>query len=432
MASKFEVIDTNKVKITFTIPGEKFREGIEKAYKQNRGKINIPGFRKGRAPRKIIELNFGKDVFYEDAVNIALPEIYESTVNELKLEVVSRPEIDLESIDEDDGVVVTAEVYTKPELDIKDTDYIGVSYVPMETVVTDEEINAEIDKARDRNSRMVTVSRPVENNDIVTIDFEGFTDGVPFEGGKGEDFNLTIGSNSFIDTFEHQLIGTSVNDDVEVNVTFPEDYRAENLAGKPAMFKVLVKDIRFKELPVADDDFAQDVSDFETFEEYKNSIKEKLTEAKKESAKRKIEDDLISGIVEKLNLDIPESMIDNQVDQMVNDFANQIRMQGMPLETYLGYMGQTVESLRQTYRPGAETQVKGRLLLETIAKNENITVSDEEFEEELKRLAENYGMELDKLKGILRPEDNDGIQMDIKVRKALDLIVEKAVESKEA
>ncbi|MDL2248728.1 trigger factor [Tyzzerella sp. OttesenSCG-928-J15] len=426
MSSRFEVIEPNKVKITFTIEAEKFEDGVEQAYKRNRGKINIPGFRKGRAPRKIIELNFGKDIFYEDAINIILPDVYEAAVNELNLEVVSRPEIDVEEINDETGVVITAEVYTKPEITVDAANYKGAEYTPVDASVSDDDINEELDKVREQNSRMISVERPIEDGDIAVIDFEGFMDGEAFEGGKGVDHNLTIGSHSFIDNFEEQLIGANVGDDLEVNVNFPEEYHAEHLAGKPAMFKVEIKDIRKKELPELDDDFAQDVSEFDTLDEYKNNIKEKLVEVKEGEAKRKKEDDLITYVISKTEMDIPQVMIENQIDQMVNDFANQIRMQGLPLETYLQYMGQDMNSLREAYKEGAEKQVKGRLVLEAVAKAEGFEVSEEEREAEFARIAESYGMEVEKLKEVLRKEDNEGLDMDIKVKKAVDFINENA------
>ena len=422
MSGKYEVVGNNKVKITFIIENDKFEEGINQAYKRNRGKINIPGFRKGKAPRKIIELNFGKDIFFEDAINIVLPEIYEATVSELKLDVVSRPEIDIAEISEEEGVTITAEVYTKPEIEIPADVYKNAEYTPVESVVTDEEINGEFDKAREQNSRMVSVERPVEDGDIVTIDFEGFIDGEAFPGGKGENYELTIGSGSFIDNFEQQLIGTKLADDLEVNVSFPAEYHAEELAGKPAMFKVEIKDIRKKEMPELDDEFAQEVSEFDTLEEYKNSIKEKLSEAKLEDAERKKEDDIISYIISKIEMDIPEVMIENQVEQMVNDFANQIRMQGLPLETYLQYVGQDMDSLRAAYAEGAEKQVKGRLVLEAVAKAEDFAITDEERDVEIARISESYGMEVDRLKEILRQEDKEGLDTDLKVKKAVDFI----------
>jgi len=426
MSGKYEVIGNNKVKITFIIDNNKFEEGINQAYKRNRGKINIPGFRKGKAPRKIIELNFGKDIFYEDAINIVLPEIYEATVSELNLDVVSRPEIDIEEISDEEGVTITAQVYTKPEIEIPADIYKNAEYTPVEAVVTDEEVNAEFDKVKEQNSRMVSVERPVEDGDIVTIDFEGFIDGEAFPGGKGEDYNLTIGSGSFIDNFEQQLIDSKLADDLEVNVTFPAEYHAKELAGKPAMFKVEIKEIRKKELPELDDDFAQDVSEFDTLEEYKNSVKEKLSEAKQEESKRKMEDDLIAFIISKIEMDIPEVMVENQVDQMVNDFANQIRMQGLPLETYLQYVGQDMDSLREAYREGADKQVKGRLVLEAVAKAEDFIITDEERDAEIARISESYGMEVERLKEILRQEDKEGLDMDLKVKKAVDFIKENA------
>ena len=425
MSSKFEIIGNNHAKITFVITPEKFEEGIEEVYKKNRGKINIPGFRKGRAPRKIIELNFGKEVFYEDAVNALVPEAYDAAVAELKLDVVSRPDIDVEEFSPD-GVIVTAEVYTKPEITVSADVYKNAEYTPEDTEITEDDVAAEILKIQEQNSRMISVERPVADGDIVTIDFEGFIDGEAFDGGKGEDHNLTIGSKSFIDTFEEQLIGAAVGDDLEINVTFPAEYHAENLAGKPAMFKVEIKDIRVKELPELDDEFAQDVSEFDTLDEYKNSVKEKLTETKAAAAKNKKEDELLSYIIEQTPMDIPEAMFDSQVDQMINDFANQIRMQGIPFENYLQYMGQNLDGMRSAYRPGAEKQVKGRLALEAIAKAEAFEVTEEEREAELERIAKNYQMPLDRLKEVLRTGDSDSLDVDIKVTKALNFISEHA------
>ena len=424
MSSKFEVIDSNKVKIEFTISSEIFEQSIEKAYKENRGKIHIPGFRKGKAPRKIIELNFGKDVFYDDAINIALPDTYDAVVEELGLDVVSRPEIDVEDINAETGVTVTAVVYTKPEISVDAEVYKNAEYTETDDAVSDEEVLAEINRTREQNSRLLNMERPVESGDIVTIDFEGFIDGEAFDGGKGENHDLTIGSKSFIDTFEDQLIGKMTGDDLEVNVSFPDEYHAEHLAGKPAMFKVSIKAIKVKELPELDDDFAQDVSEFDTFEEYKNDIKQKLQERKTAAAKTRKEEELINYILEKTPMDIPEVMIENQIDQMVNDFANQIRSQGIPVETYLQYMGTDMNGLRANYTPGAEKQVKGRLLLEAIVKAENFEVTDEDMDAEFERISKNYQMPVEKLKEVIRPEDRKSLEMDIMVVKALNLIAD--------
>ncbi len=428
MGSRFETVETNKVKITFEISPEKFEEGIQEAYKRNRGKINIPGFRKGKAPRKIIEMNFGKEIFYEDAVNIVLPDAYDSAVKELNLDTVSRPEIDIEEISAENGVVLTAEVFVKPEVSIEAEDYKGVRYEIAEAVIEDSEIEAEINKVREQNARIVPVTdRPVQDGDIVTLDFEGFVDGVAFEGGKGENYELTIGSKTFIDTFEEQLTGLNIGEEKDVNVKFPEEYGKEELNGKPALFKVKINGIKFKELPEVDDDLAQDVSEFDTLDEYKNSIKEKLLSAKEEEIKNKKENDIVKAVTEKAKMDVPPVMIENQIENMVNDFANQLRMQGLPLETYLQYVGQDMDSLREAYRANAENQVKSRLVLEAIANKEGFPVTEEDIDAELNKLAENYQMEKERLENILRPEDKEGLKKDIAVRKALDYIVENAV-----
>jgi len=428
MSNKFEKIETNKAKITFVIDPKKFEESIEQAYKENRGKINIPGFRKGKAPRKIVELNFGKSVFYEDAINIALPELYDAAVKEFELDTVSKPEINIEDMSDENGVTVSATVYTKPEITVDADVYKNAEYTPIDITVSDDEINVELDKARNQNSRTVNVERPIEDGDIVTIDFEGFMDGEAFLGGKGENFDLTIGSKSFIDNFEEQLIGKNIADDLEVNVSFPTEYHEQSLAGKPAMFKVEIKNIKVKELPELNDDFAQDVSEFDTFEEYKNSIKEKLQERKEEDAKGKKEDELISYIIEKTPMDIPEVMISNQANQMLDDFANQITRQGIPFEQYMQYMGQDMDALHASYKTGAEKQVKGRLILEAIAKSENFEITEEDMDKELERIATNYQMPLEKLKEVIRPEDRKSLEMDIMVLKALNLIGENGKE----
>lgn len=428
MGSRFETVETNKVKITFEISPEKFEEGVQEAYKKNRGKINIPGFRKGKAPRKIIEMNFGKEVFYEDGVNIVLPEAYDSAVKELNLDTVSRPEIDIEEISAENGVVLTAEVFVKPEVSIETEDYKGVQYEIAEAIIEDSEIEAEINKVREQNARIVPVTdRPVQDGDMVTLDFEGFIDGVPFEGGKGENYELTIGSKTFIDTFEEQLIGLNIDEEKDVNVKFPEEYGKEELNGKPALFKVKINGIKFKELPEIDDDLAQDVSEFDTLEEYKNSIKEKLLSAKEEELKNKKENDIVKAVTERAKMDVPPVMIENQIDNMINDFSNQLRMQGLPLETYLQYVGQDMDSLREAYRANAENQVKSRLVLEAIAKKEGFAVTEEDIDAEISRLAESYQMEKERLVNILRPEDKEGLEKDVAVKKALDYIVENAV-----
>ena len=425
--STMEKIEKNKVKLTFSVDAARFEEGMQYSYNKNKGNIAVQGFRKGKAPRKLIEAQYGKAVFYDDAINFVMPEAYETAVKENNLDVVSRPEIDVTAIDEN-GVSFTAEVYTKPE--VKLGEYKGLKCTKMDEEPTDEEIDAELKKEQEKNARIVTVTdRPVQNGDIATIDFKGFMDGEAFEGGEGKDFDLEIGSHSFIDTFEDQLVGKNVGDDVEVNVTFPENYGQASLAGKPAKFEVEIKDIKVKELPELNDEFVQDTTEFENLNEYKNEIAGKLIVAKKQQAKNKMEEDLVTALVEGCEMDVPQVMIDNDIDMKIEDFSRNIQSQGLSLDVYLQYMGQTVESMREAYRPMSEKQVKARLALEAVANAENFTVEEADLEAEVEKIAKAYGMEKDVLKSALRPEDTENITKDIKVQKAVQFIKDNAVEA---
>ena len=419
--STMEKIEKNKVKLTFSVDAARFEEGMQYSYNKNKGNIAVQGFRKGKAPRKLIEAQYGKAVFYDDAINFVMPEAYETAVKENNLDVVSRPEIDVTAIDEN-GVSFTAEVYTKPE--VKLGEYKGLKYTKMDEEPTDEEIDAELKKEQEKNARIVTVTdRPVQDGDIATIDFKGFMDGEAFEGGEGKDFDLEIGSHSFIDTFEDQLVGKNVGDDVEVNVTFPENYGQASLAGKPAKFEVEIKDIKVKELPELNDEFVQDTTEFENLNEYKIIV------AKKQQAKNKMEEDLVTALVEGCEMDVPQVMIDNDIDMKIEDFSRNIQSQGLSLDVYLQYMGQTVESMREAYRPMSEKQVKARLALEAVANAENFTVEEADLEAEVEKIAKAYGMEKDVLKSALRPEDTENITKDIKVQKAVQFIKDNAVEA---
>ena len=425
--STMEKIEKNKVKLTFSVDAARFEEGMQYSYNKNKSNIAVQGFRKGKAPRKLIEAQYGKAVFYDDAINFVMPEAYETAVKENNLDVVSRPEIDVTAIDEN-GVSFTAEVYTKPE--VKLGDYKGLKYTKMDEEPTDEEIDAELKKEQEKNARIVTVTdRPVQNGDIATIDFKGFMDGEAFEGGEGKDFDLEIGSHSFIDTFEDQLVGKNVGDDVEVNVTFPENYGQASLAGKPAKFEVEIKDIKVKELPELNDEFVQDTTEFENLNEYKNEIAGKLIVAKKQQAKNKMEEDLVTALVEGCEMDVPQVMIDNDIDMKIEDFSRNIHSQGLSLDVYLQYMGQTVESMREAYRPMSEKQVKARLALEAVANAENFAVEEADLDAEIEKIAKAYGMEKDVLKSALRPEDTENITKDIKVQKAVQFIKDNAVEA---
>ena len=425
--STMEKIEKNKVKLTFSVDAARFEEGMQYSYNKNKSNIAVQGFRKGKAPRKLIEAQYGKAVFYDDAINFVMPEAYETAVKENNLDVVSRPEIDVTAIDEN-GVSFTAEVYTKPE--VKLGDYKGLKYTKMDEEPTDEEIDAELKKEQEKNARIVTVTdRPVQNGDIATIDFKGFMDGEAFEGGEGKDFDLEIGSHSFIDTFEDQLVGKNVGDDVEVNVTFPENYGQASLAGKPAKFEVEIKDIKVKELPELNDEFVQDTTEFENLNEYKNEIAGKLIVAKKQQAKNKMEEDLVTALVEGCEMDVPQVMIDNDIDMKIEDFSRNIQSQGLSLDVYLQYMGQTVESMREAYRPMSEKQVKARLALEAVANAENFAVEEADLDAEIEKIAKAYGMEKDVLKSALRPEDTENITKVIKVQKAVKFIKDNAVEA---
>lgn len=425
--STMEKIEKNKVKLTFSVDAARFEEGMQYSYNKNKSNIAVQGFRKGKAPRKLIEAQYGKAVFYDDAINFVMPKAYETAVKENNLDVVSRPEIDVTAIDEN-GVSFTAEVYTKPE--VKLGDYKGLKYTKMDEEPTDEEIDAELKKEQEKNARIVTVTdRPVQNGDIATIDFKGFMDGEAFEGGEGKDFDLEIGSHSFIDTFEDQLVGKNVGDDVEVNVTFPENYGQASLAGKPAKFEVEIKDIKVKELPELNDEFVQDTTEFENLNEYKNEIAGKLIVAKKQQAKNKMEEDLVTALVEGCEMDVPQVMIDNDIDMKIEDFSRNIQSQGLSLDVYLQYMGQTVESMREAYRPMSEKQVKARLALEAVANAENFAVEEADLDTEIEKIAKAYGMEKDVLKSALRPEDTENITKDIKVQKAVQFIKDNAVEA---
>lgn len=422
MAVKSEQVEKNLVKLTFEVSAEKFEEGMKKAYQKNVKKINIPGFRKGKASRAMIEKYYSPSIFYDDAVNYVLPEAYEAALKESGADAVAKPEIDVEEIKKGEPVVFTALVTTKPE--VKLGKYKGIEIDKIEHNVTDEDIDKDIEAARNRNARIITVEdRPVENGDIAVIDFEGFSDGVAFPGGKGEKYELEIGSGSFIPGFEEQVIGANIGDDIDVNVTFPEEYHAADLAGKPAVFKVKVHEIKKKELPELDDDFASEVSEFETFEEYKKSVKERLEKAAEERTKNETENAVIDAAADDCEIDIPAAMIDAQIDRMVNDFAQRLAYQGMSLDQYLQYTGSNIEAMRENFREQAAKQVRVSLLLEAVAKEEGIEANSEEVEDKLVEMSKQYNMEIEKLKELLRPEDMDGIKKEVEFSKAIELIV---------
>ena len=427
MSLQVEKLEKNMVKLTIEAAAEEFDAAIQKAYLKNKGKMNVQGFRKGKAPRAIIEKLYGPSVFYEDAANIVIPDAYEKAAEESGLDIVSRPEIDVVQIEKGKSFIFTAEVAVKPEVTLGE--YKGLEVEKTAIEVTEEEITAEIDKVRDQNSRVITVEdRPVADKDMTVIDFEGFVDGVPFEGGKAEDYSLTIGSHSFIDTFEDQLIGKSIGEEIEVNVTFPAEYHAAELAGKPALFKVKIKEIKAKELPELDDEFAQDVSEFDTLDEYKADIKATILERKEKEAKTAKEDKVVEKIIENASMEIPDAMVETQVRQMADEFAQRIQSQGLTIEQYFQFTGMNSKQLFDQMRPQAVKRIQSRLVLETIVKAENITIADEDVEKEFEKMAETYKMDLDKLKELIGEKEKEQIIMDMAVQKAVDLVVEAAKE----
>lgn len=418
---KSELIDKNQYELTFDVDRATFDAAVDKVYRRSAKKINVPGFRRGKAPRSIIEKMYGKGVFYEDAINDLIPDAYSAAAKESALEIVSRPEFDVETIDEN-GVVLKAKVYVKPEVKIEN--YLGIEATRTVTPVTDADVDAEIEKVRARNSRMIDITdRPAQDGDIANIDYEGSVDGVPFDGGKAEGHDLKLGSGQFIPGFEEQIVGHSIGDAFDVNVTFPAEYHAENLAGKAAVFKVKLNGIKFNELPALDDEFVRDVSEFNTLDEYKADIRAKLEEKNAKTADNEVEEQLLEALIGKLEADIPEPMFEAETENFVRDYDNRLRMQGLDLSTYFKYTGMDLDTLRKQMRPQAEKQVKTRLALEKIAELEKLSVTAEEIEEEFKRIADAYGMELDKVKETV---DSDSIAADLKVKKAADMVKEKA------
>ena len=428
MSFKVEQMEEkNMVKLVIESTAEEFEAGLNKAYNKDKNKISIPGFRKGKAPRKMIEQMYGAEVFYEDAANAIIPEAYATAAEESKLEIVSQPKISVVQLEKGKPFIFAAEVAVKPEVELGT--YKGVEVEKADTEVTDADVEEELKKVQEQNSRTVTVEdRAVKDGDMTVIDFEGFVDGVAFEGGKGENYPLTIGSHSFIDNFEEQLIGMNIGEEKEINVTFPEEYHAEELKGKPATFKVSVKEIKEKQLPELDDDFAQDVSDFDTLAEYKEDLKKTISVRKENEAKAKKEDEAIAKIVETSKMDIPEAMINTQVNRMVEDFAQRLQQQGLSIDQYFQYTGMTADKIVEEMKPEAVKRIQTRLVLEAVAKAEDIQVSDEEFDAELQKMADMYKMELSQIKEFMGEFEGMQIRSDIAIQKAVDLIVNSTVE----
>ena len=414
-------------KLTIEVAEDVFEKAVEEAYQRNKNKLSVPGFRKGKVPRKMLEQMYGREIFYEDAANIVIPSEYAKAVDECTEDIVSQPEIGVEQLEAGKPFIFTAEVALKPEVTLGK--YKGIEVEKADLEVSDEEVNEAIDREREQNARTVSVEdRAVKSGDVVTLDFEGFVDGVAFDGGKGENYPLTIGSNTFIPGFEDQLIGAEIDKETEVNVTFPEDYQAEELAGKPALFKCTVKEIKEKELPELDDEFASEVSEFDTLAEYKEDVKKNLAERKAEDAKAEKEEKVVDAIIADAKMDIPEPMITTQQRQMMDDFARRIQMQGISIDQYFQFTGTTREALMEQIKPQAEKRIKSRLVLEAVAKAEGIEASDDEYNEELKKMAEDYKMELDELEDMVGEYEKKAVKEDICIRKAVDLVVGQAVE----
>lgn len=428
MSLQVEKMEKNMAKLTIEVSAEELDKAMQNAYLKARGKISIPGFRKGKAPRKMIEQMYGKGIFLEDAANALIPEHYSKALEECDLEIVSQPEIDVTQAEPGKAFIFTAEVAVKPEVTLGE--YKGVEVPKSETEVTDEDIDAEIKKEQEKNSRTVTVEdRGAENGDITTIDFEGFVDGVAFEGGKGTDYPLTLGSGSFIPGFEDQLVGAKAGDHVEVNVTFPEEYQAAELAGKAAVFQCDVKKVETKELPELDDDFAQDVSEFDTLAEYREDVKKNLTEKKEKEARAAKENAAVDKAIENAEMEIPDAMINTQVRQMMNDFASRMQSQGLTMEQYFQFTGMAAEKMQEEMKPQALKRIQTRLVLEKIAETENIEVSEDEVNEEIGKMAEMYKMEADKLKELLGDRELEQMKKDMAVQKAVTLVADEAKEA---
>ncbi|MBO4904632.1 MAG: trigger factor [Lachnospiraceae bacterium] len=430
MSLQVEKLEKNMAKLTIEVDAAKVSEAIKKAYEKNKSKMSVPGFRKGKVPQAMIEKMYGPEVFYEDAANIMIPDAYAQEVDDNKeLEIVSQPRIDVVQLEKGKNFIFTAEVALKPPVELGK--YKGVKIEKIDTAVTDEDIDKEIKREQEANARTITVTdRPIKDGDTAVIDFEGFMNGEAFEGGKGDNYPLVIGSHSFIPGFEDQLIGKNTGDETDVNVTFPEDYNAKDLAGKDAVFKVKINEIKEKELPELDDEFASEVSEFDTMAEYREDVKKNLAEKKEKEAKEKKEDAVIEAIIKDSKMDIPEAMVDTQTRTMVNDYARRLQSQGLSLEQYFMFTGLNLEKFTEQMKPGALKRIESRLVLEAIVKAEGFEVSDEEYEKELERIAGESKMEVDKLKEYIGDDEYGKNQIieDLKIQKAIDLIVENAKE----
>ena len=427
MSLQVENLEHNMAKLTIEVDAAEVEKAIQASYLKQRKSISVPGFRKGKVPRQMIEKMYGVEIFYEDAANQLISENYSKAYDECELDIVSQPTVDVVQLEKGKPFIFTAEVAVKPEVTLGE--YKGLKVDKTSTRVTAKEVDAEIEKERERNGRLVDVTdRAVQDKDQVTLDFEGFVDGVAFEGGKGEGYPLTIGSGAFIPGFEEQLIGAEIGKEMEVNVTFPEEYQAEELAGKAAVFKCTVQGIKVNELPEVDDEVASEVSEFETLDEYKANVKQKIKDRKIEEAKTKKEDQAVEKAIENAEMDIPQPMIDLQVKQMADDFAMRIQQQGLSLEQYFQFTGMTAEKMMEELQPQAEKRIKTRLVLEAVAKAEDIQVTEERLDEELAKMAEQYQMEVEKLKELIGDQEKEQMKEDIAVQDAVTFLADSAVE----
>ncbi|AEY64783.1 trigger factor [Clostridium sp. BNL1100] len=425
MKVKVENVEKNVVQLEIEVDAAKFEEGMQQSYLKNVKKFNVPGFRKGKAPRNIIERYYGEQALYDDAINIVCSEAYDNAIEENNIHPVDRPEIDIVQIGNKENLIFTAKVTVKPEVELGA--YMGVEVKKAEANVTDEDVENEFNKVVEKNARLVSVTdRPIQSGDTAVIDFEGFIDSVPFEGGKGEDYSLVIGSGTFIPGFEDQLIGKNIADDVDVKVTFPEEYGKEDLNGKEALFKVLVKEIKVKELPTVDDEFAKDISEFDTLEEYKKDLRNKLEESAKNKAERDNEESVIQAVVGNATVDVPNVMVEKHIDAMARDFDMRLRYQGLDLQRYLEIMGTDFEGFREQFRERAANEVKIQLVVEKISKVENVEATDADVEEEITKTAEAYKQPAEELKKTLRPEDLEYVKNDIAFRKTIKILTDNA------
>ncbi|MGO0884387.1 trigger factor [Clostridioides difficile] len=415
----------NKVTLKITVDNNKFEAAVNKAYNKSKSKYNIPGFRKGKAPRIVIETQYGKGIFYNDAIEVLFPEVYPEAIKELDIDPIDNPDLDIEEISKDNGLVMVLNVEVKPEFELGN--YKGIEVAKVENTVSDENVEAKLQEMVEKNARLVSVEdKALEDGDTAIIDFEGFDNGVAFDGGKGENYNLVIGSNTFIPGFEEQLVGKKAGEEVEVNVTFPEEYHSEDLAGKPVVFNVKVNDVKVKELSTLDDEFAKDTSEFDTLDELKADVRAKLEEEAKNKADAEIRNSVVEKVAENTEIEIPEVMVEHQIDNMLNELNYQLQYQGFGLQQLLEMTGRTMEELREERKEDAKKLVKSSLVLEAITKAEGIEATEEEFKAELEKMASAYNMEVEKIETTLRDADKEDIKGQIKVRKTIDLLIESA------